>query len=738
MSYRKEPEDGTEKVVYFSPKRKRTAEQNLLEFIRLCRDESTVLGAGLCWGSFRWRHVCQFTKLGTPRQLNEEKGAQRQLDPAIVDLAKAYVRYEAGIEGFALGRASRSVSAFRILEQMLLNLHGNANPAAIDIVVLDQCAQRIREYYKPDTAYHIGQKLAVVAKFLSKNRLISIDLSSWSNPISPVSNLNRQVGKEAERERLKKMPDVRALDALAEIFAHDFNPRDPAHHKDIYTTSVSAMLLAAPSRGQEVHDLPADLEIELPDQTGAMQYGFRYLAGKGYGADIKWVPEVMVPVAKLAVQRLKEITADARKLALYIEQQFEARKRDPNATLLFYRHPNCPDVGDDEPLTAAQVAQALGLINERAVNKQGLSMLPGTYSLNSLWQWILTKQPSEFPWLDKKKGIKYSEALFCMFAKQLHGTSFTSPLILWAPTLPIYNSDVTTVKDQRSIFRRYGYLDEGGQPLRITSHQLRHYLNTLAQRGNMTSEEIAKWSGRANLKQNRVYNHETEFERVDKAKKALQLSDGSFAVIGIHRSGPPPENDLASVQRVVHWNLTLKPKPVSCSDLDLVPRGANHATLWGTCEHDFLFSPCQKFGDCLNCNEHHCIKSAGADDQERLARIKEVLNEVEREYEGAKSAFDAGYPGAEQWQRSQSQYRERLRQLVRILEDAFVPDGTVVRLSGGNNQTHLHRVLRSTAKQALENNTVPQHVISKMLSLLDAHGTEGGTQSATDGSPELE
>lgn len=735
----KKPAGGNETVVHFSPKRKRSAEHNLLEFIRVCRDESSVLGSDLCWDSFRWRGVCQFTKLGTPRQLNEKKGRERQLDPAIVDLAKAYIRYDAGIKGFRLSQANRSISAFRILEAVLLKLHGNAIPAGIDMVVLDQCAQMAREYYGQDAAYRTGQTLVVIAKFLSENRLIPADLSFWKNPISAVGNLQKQIGKEAEIERLKKMPDPRALDALAEIFAHNFNPLDPAHHKDIYTTSISAMLLAAPSRGQEVHDLPEDLEVEEPDQNGAMQYGFRYFAGKGYGRDIKWIPEVMVPVAKLAVQRLKEMTANARKLALYIERQLEDRKRDPNSPLHFYRHPNCPDVADDEPLTLEQVAQALGLKNADAVGKQGLSTRLGlVYTLDSLWPMILVKQPAGFPWLDKKKGIKYSEALFCMFAKQLHGGLATSPIILWAPTLPIYNADVTSVKEQRSIFRRYGYLDEHGEPFRITSHQFRHYLNTLANRGNMTAEEIAKWSGRANIKQNSVYNHETEFERVDRAKVALRRSDGSFAVIGNARSEPLHENASTTGQSVVHWNLKLKPKPVSCSDLEMVPRGANHVTLWGTCEHDFLFSPCEKFGDCLNCNEHYCIKSAGADDQERLSRIKEVLRKVESEYEGAQAAFDAGYPGAQQWQQSQGVYRDRLRQLVRILDDESVPDGSVVRLIGGNDQTHLHRVLRSTAQQALHNNTVPAHLINEMLGLLNTHGTERAPQSATDTSPLLE
>jgi hypothetical protein len=234
----------------------------------------------------------------------------------------------------------------------------------------------------------------------------------------------------------------------------------------------------------------------------------------------------------------------------------------------------------------------------------------------------------------------------------------------------------------------------------------------------MTPEEIAKWSGRANLKQNQVYNHMTEFERVDRAKKALDLGRGEMAVISHTLHDVPQEPASVSAESIPQWDVTLKPKPISCTDLDMTPRGANHITLWGICEHDFLFSPCETFGDCLNCHEHHCIKGAGTDERERLERIRSVLSEVEKEYESAKTAQEAGFPGAENWYHSQQRYLDRLRQLVAILEDPVVPDGAVVRLNGGS-QTHLHRVLRTAAMSALENDSSPAHVIEEMLKLLD-------------------
>lgn len=41
----------------------------------------------------------------------------------------------------------------------------------------------------------------------------------------------------------------------------------------------------------------------------------------------------------------------------------------------------------------------------------------------------------------------------------------------------------------------------------------------MAQRGGMSQIEIARWSGRVEVKQNRVYDHMSEFEIVDILRK---------------------------------------------------------------------------------------------------------------------------------------------------------------------------------------------------------------------------
>ena len=66
------------------------------------------------------------------------------------------------------------------------------------------------------------------------------------------------------------------------------------------------------------------------------------------------------------------------------------------------------------------------------------------------------------------------------------------------------------------IFARLG-LSDPDDPITLKTHQLRHYLNTLAQRGGLSEAEIAAWSGRADIRQSTVYDHRTPEKSISKA-----------------------------------------------------------------------------------------------------------------------------------------------------------------------------------------------------------------------------
>ncbi|WP_330983754.1 MULTISPECIES: integrase [Enterobacterales] len=650
-------------IFLFKPKATLTAEENLRVFISKCRDQLTVFGSDLNWGAPVWPNIIVFAKLG----MTTRKPIQGEVqDPAFIDFAKAYFRYQQGHHPTGAKNESKT---FRTVEAALLQVNGNANINGLSISVLDEAAELARQHYSDGSAYHCGREIERLAKFVVENQLVSCAVQNWINPIKRADDKNK-TGREAKKNREEKLPSDIALNALAEIFAND-----PIDGRDIFTTSVFAMLMSAPSRISEVLALPADCEVFETDRDGIERYGWRFFAGKGYEGDIKWIPTVMVSVAKTAVARIKMLTENARQLAKWIESH-------PNR---FYRHANCPDVADDEPLTAEQSCMALGLVSESkkqcrsSLYNRGLAHKDRVHTLRSLWEHTLARLPDDFPWFDKDKGIKYSNALFALNANQFHGNRGCLPVELHKPTNNFFNSDLTprlALKGKHtSIFDRHRYHAVNGEPVKLTSHQARHLLNTIAQRGGLSNLEIAKWSGRADVKQNRTYNHMTEYELVGMAERL----DSSKALFG-------PAGEVAK-----HF-------PVTMLEFNTLEHAAVHVTEYGYCVHDYTIGPCEKFRDCINCNEQVCIKG---EDTEILDRIKKRLVTLEQMLCIADEAVESGEMGADRWYQYHKKTVTRLRELVAILENPDIENGAQIKLRG-NDFSQLRRVVAKTSIVAIE------------------------------------
>jgi hypothetical protein len=276
----------------------------------------------------------------------------------------------------------------------------------------------------------------------------------------------------------------------------------------------------------------------------------------------------------------------------------------------------------------------------------------------------------------------------------LHGRSGTSPVILWAPTVNIFNADLSPRESlgslyHKSIFDRYGYKDANDSRLKATSHQVRHLLSTLAERGGMAQDELAKWAGRADAKHNRVYNQMSEYEMVIRA----ELFDPTKTLFG-----PVGE--------------TRKHIPITIQEFNTLEKGSVHVTEFGFCVHDYTISPCDKYRDCLNCSEQVCIKG----EAEKLQRIKSQLAEVEQQFIAAEKAMKEGFSGADRWYEYHQHTLVHLRQLVEILEDESVPAGSQIKLINDKSFSHINRVLaKEKIKQDELTNDTQQKLLSDLL-----------------------
>lgn len=649
-------------IIQFVPRRNLAAQENLADFIRACRDELKVFGADLDWPANAWPQVG--VTFGNLDQ------ATRKLDPAKVlrqpflDFAKAYFRYQ---QGHKPTKALMEISALRCTERALIERCGGADLQDLDAAVLDRAAVIAREHNSAGRAYHVGRELARLASFVSEKHLIPAWLD-WKNPISRPTDTVR-TGKKAREEREKKLPSSEALDALAEIFA-----KDPAEPKDVFTTSASAMLLSASSRASEVLALPEDCEVWETKRDGTKAYGWRFQPGKGAAPMIKWIPDAMASTAQEAIRRIRGISEEARRIAIWLETQPDR----------FYRHARCPDVPEDVPLTVFQAANALGINSSdeqtcrSELRRYGLSGRTGGNSLASLNCWVHTRLPNDFPWFDKDRGLRYSEALFTFQERQLRTDMAPSPFMIWRPTTNALNSDLGPHEAsdgyiRPTIFDRYGYNVGRAHPVKVTTHQFRHLLDTMAQRGGLSQAEIARWAGRKEVKQNRVYDHMTEFELVD----MLRNHDPDLTL----------DRPLAEIAEQIASQI-----PMTRQEFNTLTIPTAHVTEYGFCVHDFVMSPCQRFRDCLNCTEQNCIKG-----DRRLDRIKVRYAQVKRLKEQAEREIANGSAGADRWYEIHALTERRLKALIAILEDPSIPNGAIVRLRNEHEFSPLRRAVEAKA-----------------------------------------
>lgn len=644
------------KTLLFIPKHELDCHKNLAEFVAMCREKLTVFGAELDWDADNWPGVANFTKIG----VNSRSYAPEDLlDTEIMSFAKAYLRYQ---QGHNPTKLKNELKALRCIEKALLQACGRADITLVSTNVLDAAADVAREYKA--TAYQAGIQLNKLVEFLNESGIIHKHIN-WKNPFSKPRELDR-TDAEQKKKRAEKIPSTHCLEYMAEMFANDLK-----YPRDRFTTSIFGLLMCAPSRISEAQYLPVNCLHFEKDSKGVEQVGLRWWAGKGFGYDIKWIPTVFQDVAQEAVHRLTVLSEPGRLLAKYYED-------NPGK---FYRHEGCPDVAEDEPLTLQQAEKALGLKlnNGNSVRSffkkyepyHALLAAGKQLTLAFLHEYCLTQLPDGWPWLRKDLGIKYSEALCCFRAHELRPDLNTSPVMLWTPDNNVLTDDLKVVlgRNKKSIWQRHGYRNPDGTEICLTSHQVRHFLNTTAQRGNLGQLDVAKWSGRANIRQNAVYNHMTDEEYVASAREA---GIGSELVAKIKVNSP-----------------------VTLADLQAVGEGIAHVTEFGFCVHDYTMVPCQLHRDCLNCSEQVCVKG----DTERLARLKLQRDGIRLQLEKAKAASANGMYGGDRWTQHQRKTLERADALIDLLESPQTADGAVVWLSNDQEHSPLKRAIAARSSE---------------------------------------
>lgn len=632
----------------------------------------------MLWDALSWHHwglkttIC--TKLGSK---------SIAFDPDFINFAKAMLFDERAAKN---KEGNIFLFSLRCLEAALLDCAQKADVTAATAAVFDRaCVIANKHYSSHNTIYAISLGLKGISDYLNAMGFVATPFQ-WE----PQIRGKRKTLESSAKSSVEKMPSDKALISLGEIF--NTKPELPL---DIMITSAVAIMLSHPSRVGELKYVEKDCLFTEKDVEGRDQLYMLWHSAKGFGANKKIIPDSMREICQEAVSRLFEVTQNPREYAKWLEE-------NPD---LFPSHRYVPEKKLDESLSVKEACDALmifpgpesskGTTPRRALKKfltrtvesrevpqlvrnAAQEILDGydesygvrvfvngkldrvdfndefCITLRKLNMLVRGKYLNEFfPYTDEKKVTKWKDALFCFytgaFNPEKHGHK-PKPFGLIGPVGSRITAQLSgSSKGVSSIFERYGY-----DGVRVNTHAFRHYLNTGAHRSNLSQDLIARWSGRVDISQNKVYNHMSEEEKADEIK---------FFTPQLASNG----NDLLSSLKVN--------APISMKDLGEDSDRIVHFTEFGVCVHDYAQEPCAKFNNCLTCSEHVCVKG----DDKKLENLKDEKKYLLSSLESFQKESSEGTYGANTWLETTLEKIKRCDQLIDILENPDVESGAIIK-----------------------------------------------------------
>lgn len=639
------------KVLNFTPRVALEPSENLDAFIAICRG-SNVLDAGgqfdkNVWvvGYFKGQNKINravFSTLEASRQSMPEPSFPQPF----LDFAKATVIYLHDKRPVT-SQAIR-ISALRCLEAALRESNKGSRPTAVDEMVLDAAVELAKQAVSPAVAYRVAGQLQLVAGLMREKGFIQLR-QRWVHGLRKPQERGSRISIEALTSRQEKLPSAAALRALGAIFFDAIQP------PDLLVSSFTALMLCAPERINEVLRLRRNCLVE-GDGEYRGRLGLRWAGSKGAEATTKWLPTEMVPIARDAVSKLTAASASAHEVAawytanpgtLYLHQRAaHLRGRalltlDEIALLLW---------GDESARNAANVwARTTNRLPKQLLGDRNIAFL-----FEDVERAVVAMLPETFPYVPGAPDLLCCESLAVMRTNEMHTRKATYLCMFSCVDYGAITNHYGAREGRTSIFERFAYTEDDGSPIELQSHRLRHYLNMLAQTGGLGSAEIAIFSGRKDVRQNRAYDHMTSDE--------VQ----------------------APISQAIKSGFTSELEPVFGRGRELVARGefgglgltAAHTTQFGWCTHDFASEPCQMYRDCINCQEQECVKG----EHHKEANLEMLKNETEYLLEQAQEALSAEEYGADIWVKHQLRTLERITALLAILKDPAVLDGARIRL----------------------------------------------------------
>ena len=485
--------------------------------------------------------------------------------------------------------------AARVLWEALLARRGGRGMdfrwSSLCAADLDAAENLMRQHWAASTVHKSMTHLLKLVNFLAARGVCPPVRYTTQTPRQRDLNNHTLAGQEARRD---KLPSQRALEGLADLYA---NPSlDPP---DRLRLAAIALLVVTGLRAGELLTLPLDCEVH-EGRDGKTSYGLRYHSGKAGktkpAQTVRWLSPIQAELAQTAVAEIRSLTASARQQARMLEQ--------------FPDRVAIPDFASDDWLNVRQIAILFGFPSHKDVAGQ-LKAVPHrvvghgyVFRVGDLEKYLLKRRVT--PLWTVRTGPSsvqmLSETLLLAYRNFFQRQKASWRLLVEPFTIQVLNTFLGGHPDRENIFQRMGIREANGQSCHLTTHQFRHWLNDLADKGGLPVAVLTRWMGRSYARDTQDYRHATVDERLAWLKDSIRSGAVTGFMADLYRQLPAGEREQFLDGQIQ----------------------AMHITPLGICVHDFAVEPCPYHLNCLRGCSHYLRTKGRQREREQLIRVQEI------------------------------------------------------------------------------------------------------------------
>ncbi len=540
-------------------------------------------------------------------------------EPMFDNVAKASLVYQVRVNAKSPSTLVNWLVSIRVLYETTRRDDGNSN---VDAARFSWDQLRLNDWLRAEdvlvrkvghnSRYLYAGALQSFAELLESRGILKRTLYKHRQK-RPRDTSTRHI--EDREAAMEKLPPMSALRALADA------SQNPKNDWDRMLFAVVKLLVALGFRVGEVLTLPVD--CWRVNENG--QPYLTYWPEKGAPLSPKWIPSTAVELVRGAVETLLMLTQEARQRARVLEA-------DPTRVPLFGGYEptellGTAELSEEWQMTRSGVVKYLKRLGiSPATTRGGANGKGYSWRVDELERALVKAVPEHSYELITLSGEKQrlSEHL-CLVPNMVRNGQPSLRTVRPLPASAVENF-VSTVEGRqgRSVFERYGLLDEEGTPWSIRTHQFRHWINTVAHKGGLADFELARWMGRKDKRQNLSYQHLNQEERIERVKEAVRGGEMVGSASEVYHRLPVGEGE-AFLEAAIE---------------------AAHVSPYGSCTHNFATKPCPYDVQCLTgCGSF--LRTKG--DQREIIAIEKIKRRAKRNLDAAETAIQEGLPEAANW-----------------------------------------------------------------------------------------